>query len=307
MSNYYQSNAIYDALKTRKHSFRWIIGNAWLLVYGNKSDSKAKVIVLAHGRSWEVDKEILKVLQKLSNKSGIEVVKVSFDDRENSNVSDIDFSDSLFGSSVKISLSTLKDKLKSYGLDITDGQCDKYLNDSTSSAYHKWQRNSLGNKIIVTDMDLLRVNEQGDTTEIIELKRSYKTVQDWSPYTDDFKNFDLLETISGKINIPFYIVYNQRKSNPFQDIYAYVSIFGYKNKASTTINRGVSFDAFVSGDYMVESLTGYKKAIEIKLDPEDVQIKSKQPICPNCGQGFTPRVLTAKICIQCWKESKGYA
>lgn len=48
MGDYYKSNAIYDALNLTIHNFQWEF--SWLLVYGNKSNNEAKVLVLAHGK-----------------------------------------------------------------------------------------------------------------------------------------------------------------------------------------------------------------------------------------------------------------
>ena len=48
------------------------------------------------------------------------------------------------------------------GLDISKSASVKAINDRSSSNYHEWQRAKLGTGVKVTDIDLIRVNEERD-------------------------------------------------------------------------------------------------------------------------------------------------
>lgn len=289
MADYYKSNAIYDALNTISHNFQWVSGNAWLLAYGNKSDQKAKVLVLAHGTSWKEQSDILNTLKYIAKKLNIPIYKIVFDDSANTSISEVAIATSLDHEGEMYFLTELKTIFKNAGLDIVDGHCDKYLNDRTSSAYHKWQRSSLGNKIIVSDIDLIRIDEKtNDPIEFIELKRSTFNVSTWRPYTDDFPNFNLIDTISQQTKIPLTIVYNRMIKDKktkviLQDIYDPISIFAFSNNNYKAIQLNYVFDKFVSGDYLNNN-------------------NNNLPICQSCKKPFTPKFPNAPLCFDCWKK-----
>lgn len=293
---YYKTNAIYEALSKIDHNFQWVSGNAWLLVYGNKSDHKAKILVLAHGNSWSIQAEIMDTLKYIAKKLEIPVYKIIFDDSQDASIAEIRFCSSLDDEGEMYFLDKLKILFKNAGLDIIDGKCDKYLNDKTSSAYHKWQRASLGNRIVVSDLDLIRINEKSkEPTEFIELKRSTSDVKYWKPYPDDFANFNLINTISQQTKVPLIIVYNRMIKDDttkviLEDIHNPVSIFSYKINQPTEIKRECNFDDFVNGIYnKIESIS-------------QTSIK----ICDNCQKEYTPRIPTAKTCVDCWKKERGF-
>ncbi len=117
----------------------------------------------------------------------------------------------------------------------------KYLNDKTSSAYHKWQRDSLGYQLKVSDIDLIKLN-QDSISEIYELKRSFIALEKWEPYTDDYNNFRLLSNVFINTNIDVKIAYNLRTKNPWKDDVTKLKIFNV-NKNSGEL---VSFDQIIS-------------------------------------------------------------
>ena len=98
----------------------------------------------------------------------------------------------------------------SIGLPVSNTHTAKYLNDRTSSAYHNWQRNSLGAALTVSDIDLWRVSETGDPEIVFELKRSYYDLSRWKPFTDDYRNFMLISNLCQRAGTHFKIIYNQR-------------------------------------------------------------------------------------------------
>ena len=256
MVDYYKSNAIYDNLRENK-SFQFVSGNSWILVYGNKKDEGAKIIVLVHGISWKEDYEIIETLKKINKLANIPVCRISFDDSEYSKVNTINYYELIDGNNTKkYSLNSFKNYLKKVGLDIEDGECDKYLNDKTSSAYHKWQRETLGNKIIVSDLDLIRIDlKTKNPIEIIELKRSSAALDKWTPYSDDYINFNLVDSIAKKINAPLNIIYNRMIKNMetkviSADIVDKVSIFSYSKNNYKKIKTNYEFSYFSSGKYI---------------------------------------------------------
>jgi hypothetical protein len=251
MANYYNSNAIYDRLICTEHNFYWLVGNSWLLIYGNKKPLGAKLFVLVLGGSRVRDKDLNECMREVVKSLKLPFFVVKFNDSEGESIDNI----SLFTKSTKegekISLNELKKRFKDVGLHIKSGGCNKYLNDQTSSAYHSWQRSELGSDIIVTDIDLIRVNNNKSKKpiEFIELKRSYIEVGGWTPYRDDYPNFNLiLDAIKGS-DIKFTIAYNKRATNPFYDDASIMSIFSYKATNSPTFLKQVSFQEFVNRDY----------------------------------------------------------
>lgn len=330
MSNYYQTNAIYTFLETKKHSFIWVSGNAWILVYGNKLDRSPKIIVLAHGISWKPSDNILKTLKYIEKKSKIPICKVLFDDALNVNINKIKFAITMDSPYQEIDLNHLKNIFIQYGLDVDDGICDKYLNDAVSSAYHNWQRKTLGNRIIVSDIDMIRLNMNEEPIEILELKRSSANVNTWKPYQDDFINFDLLNSIATLCDLPLTIVYNQyfpininelKNGNTTHDYYPnknfQILCISSKNGLFFNVADNKRKNEMYIDIPSPVSLYGYQKNNAfsiIKEIPIDDLIsgeylnESKKvdniPICISCGLQFTPKYQGAPMCLSCWNKKK---
>jgi hypothetical protein len=108
----------------------------------------------------------------------------------------------------------------------------KSINDKSSSPYHDWQRSNMGSSVIATDIDLLRFEGQ-NPIEILELKRSYKALEEWEPYHRDYKNFLLLSKLARKRDLAFYIVYNHRTKSPFYDDISRLKIFEFDHRMTT--------------------------------------------------------------------------
>lgn len=255
MADYYKSNAIYDELSKITNNFIWVSGNSWLLVYGNREDLTAKVIVIAHGTSWNIEKDVLETINNIGAKINIPVYRVVFDDSPDSLIETVDFYKTLNSELEKCSLTDLKNHLQDTGLNIVSGKCDKYLNDKTSSAYHKWQRSTLGNRIIVSDLDLIRVDSDNNPLEIIELKRSTMGLNLWNPYAEDYINFNLVESLSKKLKIPLNIIYNKMEKDKetkivSKDIADKISIFSYEKNSPKREKVNYDFKDFVNGNYL---------------------------------------------------------
>ena len=140
---------------------------------------------------------------------------------------------------IKQSLQDLKNKFSGYGLPISNSKTDKYLNDKVSSAYHKWQRDQLGRSLVVSDIDLVNI-KNGSLFAFYELKRSYKSLEEWQPHRDDYPNFILLSKLAQKSGLLLRIAYNVRTKNPWYDNISKIKVFEFKHGNPVSIkDRGI--------------------------------------------------------------------
>ena len=238
--NYYKGNAVYDALEKRcDPRFLWVSGNAWILLYADRS-ANARVLALVTGistsRASGYEQERLvrarNIVPVLARKAGIVHTFIEFDDTE-ATIKEV------IQDGQRKSLEELKQWCANVGLAVAGGSTNKAINDASSSAYHKWQREYLG-AIKVSDIDLLRIDPSSEKIiEICELKRSFIDINIWKPYPIDFVSFDVVANFARQINAHFSIVYNVRQTKPiFCDDAATVSVFSY-SKISGSIKVGV--------------------------------------------------------------------
>lgn len=242
---YYQTNAVYEGLRGIEHDFLWVSGNAWTLIYGD-SNATPRAVVLVVGLSWQESPNVLKLMKKISSVAGLPFFSVCFDDSSSEiETVNVTFNQDDLG---EISLSELKHLFAKIGLPVKQGQARKYVNDATSSAYHNWQRDSLG-AIVVSDIDLFRKGGGGFPAEIIELKRSYYSLEKWRPFSDDYMNFNLLLNLANACGIRLKIAYNVRHKNPFYDDVSSLTVFDYSVHGSPRFLGQYDFMSFVHGDY----------------------------------------------------------
>ncbi|WP_070965104.1 hypothetical protein [Vibrio sonorensis] len=222
---FYRTNAIYQALADKKiKDFYWVSENAWILVYGD-SNNNPKVIVLAFNEKWAVDSKIVSLASTIAKKADLPMFQVRF----NSSQPEIDSVElaSFDGALNTVSLQQLKDAFAKTGLPVSDKPTKKAINSAESSAYHSWQREQLGKKIVVADIDLIK---ESDKTTIIELKRSSFELDRWSPFRVDFPNFYVLENLCKMTGDGFFILYNRRVEEPeFFDDPSTVSVFTFNS------------------------------------------------------------------------------
>lgn len=251
--NYYSSNDVYVRLNALSDSgFIWVSGNAWMLIYGDQHAS-AKTIVFVFGSSVRKGNpgEIERTKQSCSLARQLAVGRcIPFHIIEyNDEVKEID---SVLLDKKQVSLEILKKKFEEIGLPVTQGTVGKAINSQNSSAYHQWQRNSLG-AITVSDIDLVRMDSSLlKPIEVVELKRSFKSLTEWSPYSEDFHNFDLIVDVTSKVGANFTIAYNYHVKRPqYVDDASQLSLFEYSSSPRGARRLGVfSFSEFVSGDYL---------------------------------------------------------
>lgn len=228
---YYKSNAIYEHIaKKQLNQYKFVSGNAWQLVYGDNSCNPL-LLILAVGVSInEIDEQptseekfAFSLLQAIADKAKLPIRYIRFaSDVEE--VENVRLSDSSFVYSI-LSMPELSDLFASFGLPISNTRTAKYLNDRTSSAYHNWQRSSLGAALTVSDIDLWRINDLGEPEIIFELKRSYYELSRWRPFTDDYNNFRLISNLCNRGSIQFKIMYNKRTKTPFKEYIDNLKIF----------------------------------------------------------------------------------
>lgn len=244
---YYKTNAVYKLLESeRAHPFVWVSGNAWMLIYGDQNVTP-RAMVLVYGKSWVIQNEVVNTAKAMAAKSELPLFFVSFDDGAQS-IDKVEF-ERPGQARAELTLDQLKDEFQKIGLPVKSGVCGKSVNDATSSAYHKWQRDNLGS-IKVTDIDLVRLNSNGEPAEAIELKRSFYSLDQWNPYSDDYVNFNLLLSVCQKAAMKLTIAYNVRQTKPFfNDDASQLLLFSYSTPNKPVKLGKFSYAVFLAGTY----------------------------------------------------------
>jgi hypothetical protein len=228
---YYKSNALYEKIKEMGLThFKFVSGDAWQLIYGDEASNplllvfaKGTVLVEYNEKLSEQDEDAINLLSYVSDRTGLPLIIIKFR-TDLATIQEVSFaySDLKFQ---KISLKSLTALYGKYGLPVSNTPTDKYLNDTTSSAYHNWQRQNLGRDLTVSDIDLWRIDEDEKPEIIFELKRSYYSLERWKPFTDDYNNFRLISNLCNKASLNFKIAYNVRTKNPFHDDISKIKLF----------------------------------------------------------------------------------
>lgn len=248
---YYQTNAVYDNLiKYDTKDFVWTSGNAWILLYGNNR-SQVKVVVFVSGKTTETlsgnELSRLKTAEKLalilSERAKLQFANIVFDDTVK-DISEVKLNGEM------VSLERLTGWFEDAGLSVRQGVTGKAINDSSSSAYHDWQRRYLG-AITVSDLDLIYA-PSGMVSTICELKRSYIALDRWSPFRNDFANFDLIKDLCIKAKIEFRIIYNVRHKAPnFFDDASKLRIYKYSTSGGPVSIRQLDFQELITGSDLI--------------------------------------------------------
>ncbi|HZJ89376.1 MAG TPA: hypothetical protein VFD05_01660 [Bacilli bacterium] len=220
MTKYYSGNSIINLISSVQ-KLKYPPENIWILVYGNRK-CDPKVILLLSGYSRNdynsmklnrAEKGMLFYVKQLSERTGVPYIYVRFN-RDETNISEVYTlkREKL----IRIKLDKYIEKIESFGIERSYQASKKPINSKASNSYHLWQINS-GLDIITTDIDLMRVNQDLQITEVYELKRSTLDIDKWKPYPADFNNFIMLSKLLNKAQIKFYILFNQYRKEPFVD------------------------------------------------------------------------------------------
>ncbi len=230
---YYNGNGVYDYLAQHEEGrdFFWTGKDIWILVYGN-ADCEPMVLTVASANRPDAaftneEKNAVDMAAWLAGESGISVNFVRFDPARP--MDQVGYCEPGMKKVSVISSDALRGHFSKYGLKMNDMGAGKMINDRSSSPYHEWQRTYMGNSVVVSDIDLLQLRNHLPV-KIIELKRSYITLDRWTPYTDDYDNFILLSRLAVKSNMEFLIVYNRRIKNPFLDDISRLKFFRFDHR-----------------------------------------------------------------------------
>ncbi|MCG7856695.1 hypothetical protein MD537_06945 [Flavihumibacter sediminis] len=228
---YYKSNALYEYISARNlPQFRFVVGNAWQLVYGDNNCCPLVLILAVGVKIDQIDSPPIQAERDAFNLLAIAGANANLPVRyirfacDVAEVENVRVSDATFTYS-SLSMPELSSLFGSFRLPVSNTRTAKYLNDKTSSAYHKWQRSSLGAALTVSDIDLWRLSKTGKPEIVFELKRSYYDLGSWKPFTDDYRNFKLISNLCNMAGMQFKIIYNQRIKTPFEDKIDRLKIF----------------------------------------------------------------------------------
>ena len=245
---YYKGNGIYEELlKNNIQQYKFVTGNEWQLVYGN-ADCEPQLLVYLFGKNKNNydtklnNKEIKRInfYTYLSSQTAIPYLIIKF------RIDIVEVEEVLVSTDghhfITKNMTELMSLFASHKLPISNSTTQKYLNDKTSSAYHKWQRNSLGRDLKVSDIDLYKVDTNNLPTTIYELKRSYYSLDKWIPFKEDYTNFKLLSKLCNKCNLNLQIIYNVRHKSPFFDDVSKLKLFS----VNFTHTPPIKFDCIIS-------------------------------------------------------------
>lgn len=273
---YYQGNEVYNYLHRQNPlgRFFWMSRDKWMLVYGDGHNEPKVVSVVTQGditEDWnEHEKNALKVAKNIIKNTDVALSFIRYNPEEKLRevrYCEFDKTKPLRESAPEIiSMKELKEKFAAFGLHVLRDEVKKGINDKSSSSYHDWQRKNLGSDITVADMDLLRLSRGKDSegqnaynvSEIIELKRSGDSLDEWEPYREDYDNFIMLLKLAIKAGIGFYILYNYRCKNPFLDDISRLKLFRFQYKENVewkTYSELVGYgnmEAFMGGESSAE-------------------------------------------------------
>ncbi len=136
---------------------------------------------------------------------------------------------------------------------MSKGAAVKQINKQSSSSYHDWQRMALGGSITVSDLDLFRLDGDGNVIEVIEIKRSRVALNRWKPYAQDYDNFRLLGRFVAASGVPLTISYHLYSAGPLRkEDTRELTLWrvGVESRDLVTALGRVGFASFVRGDYL---------------------------------------------------------
>jgi hypothetical protein len=225
MTQYYSGNAVVAMVRARNMAppFYAPDDRAWDLVYGN-SETRPLLLVSAKGMSAAELPNATGTLpptptplRTVGELTGIPHLAICFDD-QSTNIVSVHALSPRLGISAwsELPLASLALVFARAGLPVSAGSSDKAINSQSSSAFHDWQRHSLGANLVVSDCDLWLLGN-GTIAAVLELKRSFYDFDQWQPFPADFPNFKLLFNLLNPMRIPLFLAYNRRTKEPFND------------------------------------------------------------------------------------------
>lgn len=227
---YYSGNELYRYLVEHDLTDRyfWVSGDMWSIMY---SDVNGLPLLLCFVCRVDSDEELDRAVTReeaqvfsrlrcLADKTGLPLISLRFAETCEHPCETFRFK--VYGEgapSKRISSAELLNRLKELGLPVQAAVASKQVNDKASSAFHLWQRTHFGNRLIATDLDLIRFC--GDAVDTLyELKRSHTKLDKWEPYPEDRFNYRAGAHFARLLGANYRVVYNVRHTRPeyFDDI-----------------------------------------------------------------------------------------
>ncbi|MBR1554760.1 MAG: hypothetical protein IJ644_05120 [Oscillospiraceae bacterium] len=204
----YEGNAIYEYIRSHGlHQYCFLVKQQWVLLYGDMQGIPRLLAFVSETDALDSafspeERQNGNRICKIARQLNLPFVAVRFvPNSQNISVW-------LNQKWQSMTYQNLKQVYEKFGI-VQSGKAGKDVNQYTSSGYHDWQRAELG-RITVTDLDLIKIQNDDSIASIIELKRSKIPVASWNPYRNDYPNFAL--TINAIVNsgkkIPFRLYYN---------------------------------------------------------------------------------------------------
>lgn len=228
MPEFYQGNGIYQYLWERELFGRyfWASGNMWTLLYANLDGEPVTLCFASRvdreeellRPATEEEAQVYRPFRRLAEQAQMPLFTLRFVE---DGLPCRQFHVKLHGDKLSrlVSSEELLDWLRQTGLRFQGGAAHKQVNDRPSSSFHLWQRIHMGTSIVAADLDLMRMEgERFDT--LYELKRSFQSLEAWTPYGADRVNYLAQLQLARRAGAKFQTVYNVRHTKPsfFDDV-----------------------------------------------------------------------------------------
>ncbi len=97
-----------------------------------------------------------------------------------------------------------------FGTDYDTMGTGKGKNKRTAGGFHDWSRENLPREFKKQDLDIIVTSDGIEPLYIVELKRSYIDLDEWTPWRDDLRNYVLqVQTASGIGAVPVIVYQNK--------------------------------------------------------------------------------------------------
>ena len=251
--NYYKTNALYEYIEENNLSeYTFAKENLWITIYGDIWSVPKLILVISAVSDEDYDnsiisqheRDIIELCVTFAAKSSLEyrVVRYRKSEWPLQNIQYMDYPSQC----VEVPAHSLVQLFERNGIRPSAEGTSKDLNDKAASAFHLWQRTYLGRNMTVSDIDLIKTDENGHQS-IYELKRSFYQLEDWTPFDVDYTNFRLVSRFADMIGASFQIIYNRRDKDPFRDDISMLKRFSFSPEEGAKYIDTVSLNDFIGG------------------------------------------------------------
>lgn len=257
---YYSSNALYEYIENNRITYlQFTRRNTWILIYGDNEGKPKVLLVVSAVKQDDLDCNLYSDEEQNAIRIALDLVerckipcrllRYCAEKFDPNNAHVVDITQNRFEST---NINFLLQFFYANGLKVAYQLPQKQINSQSSSAFHNWQRLTLGNEIAVSDIDLIGYWRDNAIT-IYELKRSYIELSKWQPFSQDYKNFRLVGNFATMVGADFELIYNQRTFGPggqCLDNIDVLKIYSYDFAAKAFVNPSVvSLNDFINANY----------------------------------------------------------